>query len=78
MVERRSLFDSLYFYGGDRPIHISYALQHKRNIWTFTTNGMPTRKGIEDWIEVVKRIDEFLLMDNHRVSTQFDVGVLGK
>jgi hypothetical protein len=36
-------FDSLYFYGGDRPIHISYGPQHKRSIWTFTAQGTPTR-----------------------------------
>jgi hypothetical protein len=38
-------FDSLYFYGGDRPIHISYGPQHKRDIWAFTAQGTPTRKG---------------------------------
>lgn len=47
-------FDSLYFYGEQRPIHISYSPQHKRDIWTFTPTGAPTRKGIEGWIEQVK------------------------
>ena len=37
-------FDSLYFYGPDRPIHISYGPQHKQEIWAFTNQGMPTRK----------------------------------
>lgn len=36
-------FDSLYFYGVDRPIHISYGPQHKREMWAFTTKGTPTR-----------------------------------
>jgi hypothetical protein len=45
-------FDSIYFYGADRPIHISYGLQHKRDIWTFTATGTPTRKGIEHWCEL--------------------------
>lgn len=49
-------FDSLYYYGADRPIHISYSLQHKREIWTFTTSGQPTRKGIAHWIELAKKI----------------------
>ena len=40
-------FDSLYFYAEDRPIHISYGPQHKRDIWTFTARGTPTKKGIE-------------------------------
>ena len=37
-------FDSLYFYGTDRPIHISYGPQHKRDIWDFTDKGTPTRR----------------------------------
>ncbi|MGF1517110.1 MAG: hypothetical protein ACFCVB_04810 [Nodosilinea sp.] len=36
-------FDSLYFYGADRPIHISYGPQHKRDIWAFTERGTPTQ-----------------------------------
>jgi hypothetical protein len=38
-------FDSLYFYGVSRPIHISYGPQQKRDIWAFTNRGVPTRKG---------------------------------
>lgn len=48
-------FDSLYFYGEDRPIHISYGPQHKRDIWTFTQGRQPTKKGIEEWLELAKR-----------------------
>lgn len=40
-------FDSLYFYGKDRPIHISYGPQNKQDIWTFTSTGQPTKKGID-------------------------------
>ncbi len=36
-------FDSLYFYGAKRSIHISYGLQHKRDIWTFTATNTPVR-----------------------------------
>lgn len=43
-------FDSLYFYGRDRPIHISYGPQRKKAIWGFTAKGTPTRKGLERWI----------------------------
>lgn len=32
-------FDSLYFYGVERPIHISYGPQQKRDIWAFTEKG---------------------------------------
>lgn len=49
-------FDSLYFYGKARPIHISYGSQHKRDIWTFTSSGVPTKKGITGWIELAKKI----------------------
>ena len=50
ILEQRLPFDSLYYYGRDRPIHISYAPQQRQNIWTFTDGGVPTRKGIEKWI----------------------------
>lgn len=42
-------FDSLYFYGAERPIHISYGPQHKRDIWAFTPQGTPTRQGTASW-----------------------------
>lgn len=51
IVTERLPFDSLYYYGADRPIHISYGPQHKRDIWTFTEKGTPTRKGVEHWVE---------------------------
>jgi hypothetical protein len=44
-------FDSLYFYGKYRPIHISYGPQNKRDIWTFTATGQPTKKGISHWLD---------------------------
>ncbi|AFZ26951.1 hypothetical protein Cylst_4899 [Cylindrospermum stagnale PCC 7417] len=49
-------FDSLYFYGTQRPIHISYGPQHKRDIWTFGNLGQPTKKGIEQWVKLAKQI----------------------
>nr|WP_242025504.1 hypothetical protein [Leptolyngbya sp. FACHB-36] len=57
ILEQQLPFDSLYYYGSDQPIHISYGPQRGRNIWTFTKNGTPTRKGIENWIEVVQRLN---------------------
>lgn len=47
-------FDSLYYYSANRPIHISYGPQHKREIWTFIASGQPTRKGIEHWLELAQ------------------------
>ena len=47
-------FDSLYFYGINRPIHISYGPQHKRDLWTFTPRGTPTKKGLQSWLEAAK------------------------
>lgn len=49
-------FDSLYFYGVDKPIHISHGAQHKRDIITFTASGQPTQKGIEHWVELAKQL----------------------
>ncbi len=43
-------FDSLYFYGGDRPLHLSYGPEQKRAIWGFTAQGTPTRAGLETWV----------------------------
>jgi len=42
-------FDSLYFYGPDRPIHLSYGPQHKRAIWGFSAQGTPVRRGRQGW-----------------------------
>jgi hypothetical protein len=56
ILEAKLPFDSLYFYGTDRPIHISYGTQHKRDIWAFTSKGTPTKKGIETWIGLAKDI----------------------
>lgn len=54
ILQAKLPFDSLYFYGNDRPLHISYGPQQKREIWTFTKAGMPTKKGIETWIALAK------------------------
>lgn len=43
IVAQELPFDSLYFYGTDRPIHISYGPQNKRDTWAFTAKGTPTR-----------------------------------
>jgi hypothetical protein len=36
IVAQKLPFDSLYFYGANRPIHISYGPKHKRETWAFT------------------------------------------
>jgi hypothetical protein len=54
VLEHPLPFDSLYFYGRDRPIHISYGPQHKRSIWAFTASGLPTRQGIEAWLRQIQ------------------------
>ncbi len=56
ILERQLPFDSIYFYGSDRSIHISYGPQHRRDIWTFTAAGMPTKKGIESWVKLATEI----------------------
>jgi len=65
ILEQQLPFDSLYYYGSDsrsealrgRPIHISYAPQQRQNIWTFTDGGVPTRKGIENWIKAANQLN---------------------
>ncbi|MEP0915373.1 hypothetical protein NC981_00960 [Leptolyngbya sp. DQ-M1] len=54
ILEQRLPFDSLYFYGSDQPIHISYGVQHKREVWAFTDKGIPTRRGIERWVKLAR------------------------
>ena len=34
-------FDSIYYYGRDRPIHISWSLAPRQKIWEFTSNNTP-------------------------------------
>ncbi|MDY6939843.1 MAG: hypothetical protein SWY16_19595 [Cyanobacteriota bacterium] len=50
ILSRQLPFSSLYFYGSDRPIHLSHGARHPRSVWTFTEGGQPTQKGIEDWV----------------------------
>lgn len=51
IIEQNLPFDSLYFYGQNRPIHLSYGPQHKRDIWAFNSRGLPTKKGTERWLK---------------------------
>jgi hypothetical protein len=47
IVDRGLPFDSLYYYGDDRPIHLSYGKEGKQSIWAFLPTGQPTKKGLE-------------------------------
>ncbi len=58
ILSQKLPFDSLYYYGADRPIHISYGPQQKREIWTFTPSGQPTQKGITHWVELAKQLKQ--------------------
>jgi hypothetical protein len=51
ILEQQLPFDSLYYYGSNRPIHISYSPQQRQNVWTFTDGGVPTRRDIERWLK---------------------------
>ncbi|WP_413167025.1 hypothetical protein ACL6C3_10035 [Capilliphycus salinus ALCB114379] len=51
IVAQKLPFDSLYFYGKSRPIHLSYGPQKKGDIWTFNPAGLPTKKGTERWLK---------------------------
>lgn len=50
IISEKLPFDSLYFYSNNQPIHISYSTLHKRDIWTFNSARMPSKKGVEQWI----------------------------
>lgn len=56
ILAARLPFDSLYFYGADRPIHLSYGSQQKRAIWGFTEQGIPTKRGLESWLRLAGQI----------------------
>jgi hypothetical protein len=56
ILNKQLPFDSIYYYGKTRPIHISYGPQHKRDIWTFNDSQMPTKKGMESWTNLAKQI----------------------
>ena len=56
ILDQQLPFDSIYFYGNQRPIHISYGPQHKRDIWAFTVSGQPKKKGIKKWVDLAKNI----------------------
>lgn len=55
ILEQRLPFDSLYFYGRDRSIHIRYRSHSRREIWAFSEKGTPTKKGIESWAELARK-----------------------
>lgn len=56
ILAHRLPFDSLYYYGSGRPIHISYGPQHKRSIWGFSATGVPTQQGLQTWLEAARLI----------------------
>ncbi|MDB9312884.1 hypothetical protein PN462_07210 [Spirulina sp. CS-785/01] len=56
IIEQQLPFDSLYYYGSQRPIHLSHGPQHKKALWTFTPTGQPTRKGIEPWLSRLQEL----------------------
>lgn len=54
IVSQKLPFDSIYYYKIDRPIHISYGEQHKRDLWTFGATGVPTKKGLDSWLRALQ------------------------
>lgn len=49
IVAKKLPFDSLYYYGPDRPVHVSHGPQNKRDIRAFLPNGVPTLRGTDAW-----------------------------
>ncbi len=56
IITQQLPFDSLYYYGADKPIHVSYGPQHKRDIWAFTEKGVPTKKSVQPWLKLLERL----------------------
>ena len=56
IIENRLPFDSLYFYGDDRAIHISYGPQNRRQIWAFSEKKMPTKRPIRDLVARAREV----------------------
>lgn len=56
ILQEKLPFDSIYYYGIERPIHISYGTENKRDIWTFTPQKTPTKKGVEKWVKLAKTL----------------------
>jgi len=56
MLERALPFDSLYYYGPDRPVHVSHGPSHRRAVWAFNESNTPTTRGIEDWVRRAREL----------------------
>lgn len=47
----RSLdFDSIYYYGKDKPVHVSWSQTPRRKVWEFTTQNTPKPYGNYYWV----------------------------
>ena len=52
ILQAKLPFDRLYFYGSDRPIHISYGPDHTRYICIFNGDSRIPRKAPVNWLEL--------------------------
>jgi hypothetical protein len=43
IVDQALPFDSLYYYGPERPIHISHGQRFRKALWGFSERGIPAR-----------------------------------
>jgi len=55
IIEQALPFDSLYFYGSQKPIHISYGPEHKKYICGFNEKGVPSKKPISQWLAKIEK-----------------------
>lgn len=57
IITKRLPFDAIYFYGPERPIHISHGPENKRYICAFAGEGpkkVPTPRGTEHWRRMLR------------------------
>jgi hypothetical protein len=43
-------YDSIYYYGRDRPIHVSWSQTPRRKVWEFTIQNTPRPYGNYYWV----------------------------
>ena len=55
IIEQALPFDSLYFYGSKKPIHISYGPENKKYICGFNEKGVPSKKPVSQWLAKIEK-----------------------
>lgn len=61
LIDSNIPYDSIYYYGEDRPIHISYGVKQRKQAYRFTEKNTPVRIKAEEFeIKEVKKPVEII------------------